>query len=877
MLKSKYKIFALLLIMTFSFNVFMVEVFALENTSLSEKSNLNITKNALINIENVPNEIKYQLKASNNSAKSISNDNDLYSFTTINEDGSKTLYKFEAPIKYKEDNKVKFINNDLKESNKWYGFFNKYAYENSENNIKTYLPNNIKDGVLIESENFSMIFSPIIKNNSEGILVASNIDGLSKNVFQYNNVYDSNIRLQYTPISTGIKENIIIDKYAGINTFQFKVNAKGLEPAYNSGESIPMLDSKTKEIVFIFGQVDAKDSYIGDNTSNDTHTSLYNNLKIESTGITNEYLLTVEVDKTFLESDKTVYPVIVDPPAYVYQGNMLDTTVYSGMPTTQSFYSSSYNIVGNHGGSYGQANAYIQINNMQDYKYINPSNITSAYYHVREASGKTNTSVIELQDTYSTWQQNTITYNNQPSTYNYNGIAVTVTTSQWYDFNITGLLQAWLKSELYEGGWMKEYGFALKARDTTASSKHFCSANYSGSLAPSIIINYNEDTSIKNEIYFIKSVNSGLYLDSDFNTSNGNVIQRNYNGATSQQWKIIDQGNGYYKIYSPYYNNTKCLDVEDLTANNIDVYPDGSGDWLLFRIVSNNDGSYRIMNKWNGNIDKSLDVAGGSRTSGANVIQYQYYGNDNQKWVFEPTVSGLFSKIISSTPANQIRVDSLRQATIDEYNKWPALSISEYYGWDDFSRTIEISGIQTFAYTQATAAYWTIFPNGGDMMYHYLGNTGSTYNVNFKMINNQWNFAIQQRKIHINEMLSAAEKLAVLGKILTIYSKEESQNIVNEISDFGISIGKFYSHITCSVAKNSSNSYSATVNYYLKDNYDWNRTDWNKVGLVSPHEMWELNHVGKAKSYAVQGVNTLTINWTTGQRYNTGANVVDIS
>lgn len=134
-----------------------------------------------------------------------------------------------------------------------------------------------------------------------------------------------------------------------------------------------------------------------------------------------------------------------------------------------------------------------------------------------------------------------------------------------------------------------------------------------------------------------------------------------------------------------------------------------------------------------------------------------------------------------------------------------------------------------------------------------------------------------KNQIEVNNKSKAISLSSAIGNAVTFYSTEESINNVFEINDFGISIGKYYSHITCTVTKNTSNSYSATVSYYLNDNYDWDRTDNVKVGLISPQDMWELNHSGNAKAYAVQGVNNLTINWTTGQRYDTGATIVDVS
>lgn len=66
--------------------------------------------------------------------------------------------------------------------------------------------------------------------------------------------------------------------------------------------------------------------------------------------------------------------------------------------------------------------------------------------------------------------------------------------------------------------------------------------------------------------------------------------------------------------------------------------------------------------------------------------------------------------------------------------------------------------------------------------------------------------------------------------------------------------------------------------YYLYDVYDWDRRITGMGNLpVSPRDLWELQYGGMAKGYLVTGTNTLTISWTQGRRYDTGADVTDVS
>ena len=46
--------------------------------------------------------------------------------------------------------------------------------------------------------------------------------------------------------------------------------------------------------------------------------------------------------------------------------------------------------------------------------------------------------------------------------------------------------------------------------------------------------------------------------------------------------------------------------------------------------------------------------------------------------------------------------------------------------------------------------------------------------------------------------------------------------------------------------------------------------------LVSQRDLWELHHGGSAKAFQISGVNKLTVSWTKGQRYDTGASINDV-
>lgn len=157
---------------------------------------------------------------------------DLSSITAINDDGSRTLTMFDEPIKYIDSNtgKVEYIDSTLIESMK-----DGVAYENKANKIEVLLPEIINDGVNVNmpdangKEKYVIKMTPQTEKtaNQKASSVNKFASSLSE-VCEYSSVFGSFAHLQYSPISTGLKESIVLDKYTGQNEFAFVVEAKGL-------------------------------------------------------------------------------------------------------------------------------------------------------------------------------------------------------------------------------------------------------------------------------------------------------------------------------------------------------------------------------------------------------------------------------------------------------------------------------------------------------------------------------------------------------------------------------------------------------------------------------------------------------------------------
>ncbi|WP_010245211.1 DNRLRE domain-containing protein [Acetivibrio cellulolyticus] len=398
-------------------------------------------------LDSVPKNIKKVLKTDN--VKGITNigKTDLYSIDVVNTDGQHTVCTYQFPVKYVDDGgSIQYIDNSIVSHSKKRKIKGKsFAYTNKGNRIKTYFPENIAEGVLLSDDKYQVSFSPAGNiNNAYAENKEVSFNNEVENVVEYSNVFGEGTKLQYVPTYTGLKENIVLEKYSGNNIFEFTINTDGLVPAFESGNSIPLKDPSTGEIVSVLGQVDARDSYKGTNENNDKHFTINNKLSISPAEDENTYVLTVTVDKDFLESATTVYPVVIDPILSVYSSNHMDTTIYAAQPNTQNFYADAYNYVGNRGGEYG-INAVTLVkfnfNSSSLPTTINPDAVTKAEYFVYEASGTTYPTRIDAYPLESAWSDTTVTYNSylSNSMRNINWLLdyKIVKSSGWYKYNLT--------------------------------------------------------------------------------------------------------------------------------------------------------------------------------------------------------------------------------------------------------------------------------------------------------------------------------------------------------------------------------------------------------------------------------------------------------
>jgi len=177
--------------------------------------------------------------------------------------------------------------------------------------------------------------------------------------------------------------------------------------------------------------------------------------------------------------------------------------------------------------------------------------------------------------------------------------------------------------------------------------------------------------------YKLIAKHSGKCLDvSGISKDNGAaIIQWDWLGGDNQQWFIQKLDNGYYKLVAKH--SGKCLDVRGISQGNgavVQQYTWNGGDnqqWFIQRL---DNGYYKLVAKHSG---KCLDVSGISKDNGAAIIQYDWWGGDNQQWDIVPVADGITSgsyyKLIAKHSGKCLDVSGISKdngAAIIQWDWW---------------------------------------------------------------------------------------------------------------------------------------------------------------------------------------------------------------
>ena len=220
---------------------------------------------------------------------------DLNTVIFQNRDGTKTMYYFDEPTKYEDENgdirDKRTIMTDVINKPE---YVHNYAFVTDENDVKVYFPKTLNQstGVILEKDNIKIEMSPVsgkkntlldttiqplipnseIRNLSKSNSISNSFSDMQqletiatpavaqknsiasetervKEFVQFDSVFGADTEIRYTPQFSGFKEDIILQSYTGINEFTFRLKTGGLTLLMAEGGEYNLVDPLTKDIV----------------------------------------------------------------------------------------------------------------------------------------------------------------------------------------------------------------------------------------------------------------------------------------------------------------------------------------------------------------------------------------------------------------------------------------------------------------------------------------------------------------------------------------------------------------------------------------------------------------------------------------------------
>lgn len=410
-----------------------------------------------------------------------------------NRDGSNTVYLFSEPISYTDENgnlKTKDISVE-KQSDKALKS-NGYEYTNGQNDYRINFSSDSSKGLYIEFGNSSYSINPQSNRSATGTESISEILDEQFEDFEYPNIYGEGTNLKFYPQLNGVKDEIVLNSNIGQNIFSFKLTTSNCTAVLNDDGTVSLISNDNNEAVQTFAAPFAFDSEYVEGDKNEHYIDCSYTLdKIDD----NTYIMSVNVDKSWLESESTVYPITIDPTT-VNVDTYRDAGIYSKYPNNS--YGAEQTACIGRSSDYGNGRIYLQFFMPSEIK--KGAKINSAFIWMRETTGRTSNMYVQPYLVRSSWNEG-ITWNSRAymddtsdmPTKNINSKSTDYASSPyWYKMFITSAVQKWTNGE------RTNYGIGLYSDEEEKSTYNWRAfatiQNSTSSNRPYTVINYTNDT-----------------------------------------------------------------------------------------------------------------------------------------------------------------------------------------------------------------------------------------------------------------------------------------------------------------------------------------------------------------------------------------------
>lgn len=620
--------------------------------SAAELENVNLSKSDL------PVGLSYdEAVAEGHKVRLYSEEPNEYTAVFQNSDDTRTMYYFNNPITFTGKNgEIKNIDNSVEKVSG----SSKYAYKTKQSKKYAYFPKRLETGVMYNGDKKVEILPEIVtaenwQNGSvatKGSLLTSaatklaNVLNISNDqtaesdgeTVEYANAFGENTVLRCAPLTFGVKQDAILNKNVGKNSFSFLFNFVDSNAEIEQCEdgSLGVYDKDSDEA---FGYILPIKVY--DANGKEAQNCRYDFEKTED----GSWRVTAVVDNDFLNDPNTVYPVTVDPdyidtPAY----GATDVTCYKSNQTKNDNASTTL-YIGNRSNG-GVTRVLLGFHNL-DLTLIDPAQMFQAYFSLKDTRLATGEVTVAAYEYFAAWNKNTVTWKSADlgNTAKYSSSAVATRkiskalgaqqshTNRYY-FNILETAKRWCKYERFQS-----YGFMLKCDNESKSNYYAQVASMDAtSNKPTLVFRYYPaGKTIANGDYYFKNPSSSKYMTHVTDSTN-NVRQNSFTGNDNQKWTVEYASDGYYYIYE-YKNKNRSLKVEYLgTSNNVRTATSSGSEYQLYRIIASKYG-YRIFPKKY--LKRAVELASDSANENINVVTAVYDRKKFEHWQMQKVLPDL--------------------------------------------------------------------------------------------------------------------------------------------------------------------------------------------------------------------------------------------
>ena len=243
---------------------------------------------------------------------------ELNTYVFQNSDGTRSVYIMDENVKYVDkDGAVKEKDLTLLKKGNGYGI--------TQSDIELFLPDNPAQGIDLGFSGYEIKLTPKTQNLSKVKTTAEKRD----NSVVYTDYFGKDISLVYTPLLSGVKEDIVLYSYKENQSYKFDLETDGLK-VYSDRNGYYLAENAKSECIFRLGEIILYDDVGKPGTGNMT---------VETVTEGEKYLLTVTADEAFLTDETTVYPVTIDPGILVSDNDtgtnsIVDCPIFEGFPNS---------------------------------------------------------------------------------------------------------------------------------------------------------------------------------------------------------------------------------------------------------------------------------------------------------------------------------------------------------------------------------------------------------------------------------------------------------------------------------------------------------------------------------------------------------------